>query len=257
MRRRRLLGAFALATLILSSGCLGIFGPDSVSDEQLDAEPSEPYAWNASVDAHITVTEDAQFRAVYQLNGSSVELYRRDGFGGRNAIPISAVRYRYPNGTVVAGSEFDERGGGIERTRDEVRVQTPADGGGKLAFTSESSPKRFTLPTFVEGSYEVVLPPDRRIDFPVFGSATPRGYETFQRGDRTHVRWDEVTSRSVIVQFYHQRDLYIFGGLAGVLLLVGGGGALYYHRQLEALRNQRREVGLDVEDDDGPPPGGG
>lgn len=257
MRRRRLLGAFALAALALSSGCLGVFGPNPIPDERLDADPPEPYAWNENVDVHLTVTADARFQAVYRVNDSSIELYRRDGFGGQNAIPISAVRYRYPNGTVITGSQFENRGGEIERSRDAVTVQLPSDAeSGKLAFTSESSPKRFTLPTFVEGSYEVVLPPDRRVDFPIFGSVTPRGYETFQRGDRTHVRWNDVTARAIVVQFYLERDLYVFGALAGMLLLVGAVGVLYYRTQIEALRERRREVGPDVDtDDDGPPPG--
>jgi hypothetical protein len=45
-----------------------------------------------------------------------------------------------------------------------------------------------------------------------------------------------------------------------VFSLIGGGGLLYYRRQIEALREQREELGLDVETDDdefdrGPPPG--
>jgi len=41
--------------------------------------------------------------------------------------------------------------------------------------------------------------------------------------------------------------------------VVGGGGLFYYRRQIDRLRQQRLEMGIDVEidddDDDGPPPG--
>lgn len=263
MTRRPVL-LVALALLVGLSGCAGLLGGGEVSEERLDEPPAEPYAWNASVDAHITVTENATFRAVYRTNESEMELYRRDGFGGRNAIPVRSLRYRYPNGTVITGSEFVARGGGVSRSRDEVTVTMPDDvppnATGQLAFSSESTPKRFSLPTFVTGSYEVVLPEGRRIGFPLFGRAAPPGHETTRDADgRVHVRWDRVESDAVSVRFYLQRDLAIFGGIAAGLVLLGVGGALYYRRRIEALRRRREELGLDVEvedddlDDDGPP----
>lgn len=261
---RRVLLLLAVVALVGLSGCAGLLGGGSVSDERLDEAPAEPYAWNASVDAHITVTENATFRAVYRTNASELELYRRDGFGGRNAIPVRALRYRYPNGTVITGSEFADRGGGVSRSRSAVTVTLPSDAPrnatGRLAFSSESTPKRFALPTFVEGSYEVVLPPGRRIGFPLFGRASPPGHVT-TRDDagRVHVRWDRVGSDAVVVRFYLQRDLAIFGGIAAGLVLLGVGGALYYRRRIRALRRRREELGLDVDvedddlGDDGPP----
>lgn len=261
MNRRLLLGGAMLALLAVTAGCLG---GGSVSDESLDAEPRASYDWNETETVHISIQDNARFRAVYELNQSEIELFRRDGFGGRNPISVEAVRYRYPNGTVVSGSAFDERGGGVTRTRDVTRVTLPSDAsaGGKLAFTAGSTPKRFSLPVFVEGSYEVVLPEDRRVDFFLFGSVSPGGSErTRDDAGRTHLAWENVTSRSVVVQFYLQRDLYIFGGIAAVLLVVGAVGSLYYRRQIEELRQKRREVGpddidVDVDDDrEGPPPG--
>jgi hypothetical protein len=264
MNRRQALGTVALAALVVSSGCMGLFGSSSVSDEKLDADPPQAYQWSADADAHITLTADARFLAVYDLNQSSIELFRRDGLGGRNAIPVSAVRYRYPNGTVITGSELEARGGKVARSREKVTVQLPADaptnGAGKLAFTSESTPKRFSLPTYVKGTYEVVLPPDRRVEAFLFGKVSPPGHEVTRPDDRTHIRWESVEADTVSVRFYLQRDLYIFGGIAAILFVVGLGGAFYYKRVIESLREQREEMGLDVDTDDDdfgrdPPPG--
>ncbi|SDN29354.1 hypothetical protein SAMN04487949_3856 [Halogranum gelatinilyticum] len=264
MNKRLVLGTAALAVLLVTSGCLGaIMGPQDVSDTQLNEEPPVDYAFDSDRDVHITVTENAQFAAVYEMNGSSIELFRRDGFGGRNSIPVSALRYQYENGTVLNGTQLKARGGSVQQTREVVTVTLPSDANadGKLAFTSSSSPKRFSLPTYVEGSYEVVLPPDRRVDFFLFGQVRPSADERFEDDQgRTHLQWENVDTESVLVQFYLQRDLYIFGGIAALLVLVAGGGLAYYKRQIEALRERRQQMGLSVDvsdDDDGPPPGMG
>jgi len=262
MNRRHLL-PLALVVLVFTSGCAGFFGSQPISDDQLDEEPPAPYTWDSDVNAHITLTENARFQAVYRLNRSSIELFRRDGFGGRNSIPVSAVRYRYPNGTVITGTELRERGGAINRSRSRVSITLPDDAeDGKLAFTSSSTPKRFSLPTFVNGSYAVVLPPNRRIEVFPFGKATPGGYEVETDGDQRIIRWESVETDAISVQFYLQRDLLIFGGAAAVLAVVGVGGLFYYKRRIEALRERREELGLDVdtggdEFDDDPPPGMG
>jgi hypothetical protein len=250
MNRKRLLPV-ALLALVLTSGCAGFLGGGSIPDERLDEEPPSPYAWDADADAHITLTSDSQFQAVYRLDRSSMELFRRDGLGGRNALSVSAVRYRYPNGTVVTGSEFAARGGSIERSRESVSVTLPGDAeGGRLAFTSSGTPKRFSLPTFVNGSYAVVLPPGQRVEVFPFGKVSPGGYEVASVDDRRIIRWESVESESISVQFYLQRDLYIFGGAAAILVVVGLGGVIHYRRRIEALRKQREELGLDVESDD-------
>jgi hypothetical protein len=102
------------------------------------------------------------------------------------------------------------------------------------------------------------------VDFPVFGTVRPPGSETSTDDQsRTRIVWsgeNEVSADSISVQFYLQRDLYIFAGIALLLTVVGGGGLLYYRRQIQQLRERREELGLDVEteDDDldqGPPPG--
>jgi hypothetical protein len=262
MNRRLLLAAGCLALLAVTSGCLGI-GTGPVSADRLDSEPAEPYEWETNRTAHVTIQENTQFQTVMETNSSTIELYRRDGFGGTNPLSVQSVRYRYPNGTVITGSEIQNRSGEVRQTRDETIVALP-DGappsGGALAFTSGGTPKRFTLPTYVEGTYEVVLPPDRRLDFPIFGQVSPGNYETERDAQgRVHVVWAEpVTADTVSIRFYLQRDLYIFGGIVALVGAVGGGGLFYYRRQIDRLRQQRLEMGIDVEiddDDEGPPPG--
>ncbi|WP_396612986.1 DUF5803 family protein [Haloferax sp. S1W] len=261
MNKRLLVGVVAFAILLVTAGCLG--GTSSVASERLDADPDAAYEWDSEVDAHITVQDNGRFRGVYDVNSSSMELYRFDGFGSKTPLPVEAVRYRYANGTVINGSEIRARGGDVTQNDRITNVTLPADanGDGKLAFSSTSTPKRFSLPVFVEGSYEVVLPPNRRVDFPVFGAVQPAGYETEVVGDRLHIQWSNVTDRNIVVQFYLQRDLGIFALIAAISILVGGAGILYYRREIEALRERREELGLDVEIDDderrGPPPGMG
>ena len=262
-RRNRALAVAALVGLLALSGCLGLFGGGSVPDERLDQQPDGAYAWNESVDAHITVLRSSTFKAVYRVNGTQLTLYRPDGLGGRNPLDVRAVRYRYPNGTVINGSTLAERGE-VTQSRDEVTITLPADvEGDRLAFTAGSTPKRFSLPTYVDGSYEVVLPPNREVSLPVFGQISPGGYETRtdEATDRVHIRWQEVTADAVTVQFYQPGDLRLLGLLAALAGAVGVGGLLYYRRQIQELRELRREHGLDVDVDDDdrrrPPPGMG
>lgn len=259
MNRRLVLGTLSFVFLLLSAGCLGaIMGPQDVSAEQLNQPPAAQYDWESNRDVHITIVDNATFSAVYDVNAteSEIQLFRRDGLGGRNAIPVRAFRYQYDNGTIVGPSAFRERGGTIKQTRDEVTVTFPNDSAnatGKLAFTSSSTPKRFSLPTFVTGSYEVVLPPDRRIDFFLFGQVNPGYTESIvDDNGQTHIRWDDVQTNSILVQFYLQRDLGIFGAIAAVLVGLAIVGLFYYRRQIDELEAQRREMGLDTERDDDP-----
>ncbi len=221
---RRGAALLAVALLAVTAGCTGAFS-GSLTDEQLGDEPAEPYQWDADTDVYIVVSPDASFRVVYDIptNRSEMRLYRRDGFGGTNPIPVSAVRYQYPNGTVINGTEFAAHGGSIEQTSDAVVVEFPhASGNGtsdgtagsgnetarngtanetaEFAFTSEGTPKRFTLPTFREGSHELVLPPNRSVDFFLFGNVVPREDEKTEIDHRTHLRWDNITARTIVVQ---------------------------------------------------------
>lgn len=262
-KRRAALG---LVLLLALSGCTGLLGGGSVSDERLDQTPPDgTYAWNSSADADVTLYANTTFAAVYDAEGAEMRLFRRDGLGGRNPLSVEALQYQYPNGTVINGTTLAERGN-VERTRGAVIVTFPEGDveGDKLAFTSEFSPKRFALPAYVDGTYEISLPPGRRIGLPIFGRVSPAATSISDPGpdDRVTVTVEEVSSDSVVAQFYLPRDIRILAGMLALAGLVAGGGLVYYLRQIRQLQAEREEMGLDVDVDDDdfgrdPPPGMG
>lgn len=259
--RRRTLAALALVGLLFTSGCLGGLGGGGPMDaERLNQPPEEPYEWNASSDVHITVTAEANYRAVYDAGaeafGGRLNLSETDAMGTKRPLTIRSLRYRYPNGTVINGTEIADHGGRLYVEENELRIAPPADGG-KIAFAGESNPKQFSHPVFLEGSHTVVLPPDRRTEVPLFGQVVPRPTDKRVVDDQVVIYWEDLTAPSMLVRYYIQRDILIFGGLAGALTVVAIIGLLRYRRELKQLREQREEMGLDVEtgDDEGPPPG--
>ncbi|MFB6137893.1 MAG: DUF5803 family protein [Halobacteriaceae archaeon] len=240
-------GALALLALALLAGCAG-----APSDAQLNAEAT--YDWETDAAATYDVRGD-RFRALYRVDaGQSVAIYQTVDLGGETALPISGLRFRYPNGSVLRPDGTLETAGGERRPgaalaveqRDERTVVTaPADG--RLAYTAPTQFKHFHVPILVEGSHEVVLPPDTRISVPILGLASPGGYERTIEDGRVHLRWGQTPSEAIDLQYYLQRDLYIYGGLVGALLLAAVGGTLYYRRQIRALERHREEAGIDVE----------
>jgi len=96
---------------------------------------------------------------------------------------------------------------------------------------------------------------------PLLSQVSPGNYETSVDEDGyMTVVWDDVSSQSLRVRWYLQRDLLLFTGVAVVAIVVGSGGALYYYRQILQLKRRREESAIDVDGDDdprdrGPPPG--
>lgn len=255
-RTRLLLGVVAVALLAMGAGCTTLFGSGSISDEQLDEEPPDPYAWNET-ETDVTIwVEGGQYRAVYDLNDTErLELFRR-AFRNREAVDVSAVRFRYPNGTVVNGSQL-----AVDKRGSKTVIEVP-DPNGTLAFTAGATSKRFSVPNYMAGSYEVVLPEHRRSNVPLFGDVSPGNYDRRVEDDnRQHIVWDREVNGGISVRYYLQRDIRLFAGLALVATLIGGTGALYKRQQIRGLQRLREEYGLDVDDDDdlddGPPPGMG
>lgn len=266
VRRRLVLAVVVLVFLTLGAGCLGyLTGGGDVDNETLDREPAAAYDFDTDRDGYLIVTTESNFRAVYNVTGrEEVRLFQETGYGTEEPINFHAFRVQYADGTVVNGSTFRAQGGDVEQTTDEVWIRFPEDREpDRIAFTAESIPKRFVTRVPVEGTVEVVLPPDRRSEFFLVGNVAPRGYETEIHGDQQHIIWNDFTSDRVIVQFYLQRDLQIFGVALAVAAVIAIGGVYYYRRRIEELEARRKSMGLDVEeeideyddDDDNPPPG--
>jgi hypothetical protein len=257
VNRRFALAAAAIALLAVSAGCLGYAtGGGEVTNETLDAEPPREYDFDTDRDAAFELSTDATYTVVYAVGDrEELRLYRQTPYAGDQPLEFEAFRYQYPDGEVITGSEFRARGGEIERTTDETWIRFADDmANGNAAFSGAGSPRRFTTRAYVEGSYAVTLPPGFSTEFPIVGHVSPADHTVETVGDRDRVVWDEVTSGSVVVQSYREGDLVVFG----VILLIGAvaavAGTLYFRRQLEALRERRRDLGLGVyedEDDDG------
>jgi len=218
--KRRTLALLALATLAALAGCAGFGG--GLDEERLAQNAS--YDWDTTADVTVTVEGD-EYQAVYEVeNGTGV-----------NASPLEV-------------QEADSR----------VVIRPPAEKG-KLAYSAPADAGWFGLPVTVAGSYEVVLPPGRRVGNPVFGDVSPGDYEvSTDDQDRVHLRWSSLEDGSIAVRSYLQRDLYLFGGLLALLALVSVGGVVYYRIQIRRLERRREEAGLDVDlerddDSDGPP----
>jgi len=256
MRRRHLL----LGTLVLLavlSGCVSLLGPGEPDPEQLNA--SADYDWDTDVDAAITVEKNS-FQGVYNVsNATELEAYQQDALGQEEHLEVSAIQYRYPNGTVVNASHD---GLSVEQTRERTIISVPNQSGGYVGFTAPRQGKRFSLPVYVEGPTNLTLPPGARVGVPLLSQVRPQADDRQVRDDRMTLTYENVTRQSISVRYYLQRDLLIFGSIFGGAILFGVGGAVYYLRQIRTLKRRREETAIDIDtdgDDDprdrGPPPG--
>jgi len=253
---RRLLGVLALVVLVALTGCSAIFGSPSTDEAALAENAS--YDWDTEANATLTL-ETSSYTAIYRIeNCSEFAVYSRDALGQEQSIAISALRFRYPNGTEISPAKHSlsaERGGG------RTTITFPGNVSGQVAFEAPRHGKAFGVPTHVDGSYAVTLPDGARVGVPILAEVSPGGFSTdLGTEDRVTVTWEDVQTNQVRVRWYLQRDLLIFSLLVGALIVVGGGGMVFFYRQIKRLRGRREEVGLDVDQDDdprdrGPPPG--
>lgn len=253
---RRLLAAVLVVALVGLSGCTSVFGPGQPDPDELAAEGE--YDWDAPANTTFNISR-SQFTAVIAVqNRSHVVVYQTSEVGTDEPLPIRALQFRYPNGTVVTANASNL---GAENQGQRTNITLPqADG--QVAFTApRPNAKRFATPVFVPGSHAVVLPPRARVGIPLLSQVNPGGYNASVTDNRMTVRWGSVENGPVVTRYYLQRDVLIFGAIAAVLAVAGVVGALYYVRQIRVLERKRQEIGLDVEmddedpDDDGPPPG--
>ncbi|GAB7012651.1 DUF5803 family protein [Halolamina salina] len=258
---RRLLALVALVGLVTLSGCMGGLGGGPTSPDRLDEPPAQPYDWDAEDEVHITVTSNVTYRAVYDLSAvnDSIRLSRPGFLGTDQPLTISSLRYRYPNGTTINGSDFGAHGGDVRTQNNHLVIEPPGEDG-RLAYSGESTPKQFTHPVAVEGgNYTVVLPENREASIPLFGRIAPSAESKTVVDGRLTIEWTEITRDRLSVRFYLPRDVQLFGGLVIGLLGVAVAGGTYYRREIRKLKERREEMGLNVDierdDDEGPPPG--
>ncbi|MXR20625.1 DUF5803 family protein [Halobacterium bonnevillei] len=229
--------AVAVVLLAVTAGCLG--GGPTPSDDDLQEDAT--YDWDTDADVTVVV-EGEEYKTVATVEDTGkVRLARSSGFGGRNPLFISAVQFRYPNGTVVGADAID-----VSSKDQRTVVELPADNG-TLAYTSNAGSRSATIPLDFEGSHEVVLPAAMRVSFPLFGSVDPGGYEKTVEDNRVHLRWDSLSNATIEVDFYLERDLYLFGGIIGVLAVAALAGVAYYRLRIRRLEQEREQAGLDVE----------
>lgn len=251
---RRVLAGLALVAVVLLAGC---FGPSEIPEEDLTGEAS--YDWETNATTTFNLSRSSYTTVVEVQNRTNLTVWQRDRLGTDNPVDLQALQFRFENGTVVNATHANLS---ATRTGDNTVIELPAENG-TVAYTASRTGKRFSAPAFIEGSYELILPPSTRIGVPLLSQASPGGYSTSVTDDRMTVRWEEISDGTLTVRYYLQRDLLLFGGLAAIVLLVGGGGSVYYLWQLRTLEERRKQMGADVEydeddpRDDGPPPGMG
>ena len=253
MNRRFALAVAVVALLAVSAGCLTYVNDGGeVSNETLDAEPPSEYEFDTDRDAEFNLSTGSRYTVVYDVaEVEELRLYRQTPYAGDQPLEFEAFRYRTADGDVLNGSEFRARGGEVDRTPDETWVRFPEGAGdGQVAFSAAGSPRRFTTLAYVDGSYAVTLPPGFSTDFPVVGHVSPRDHEIETIDGRDRITWESVEGGSVVVQSYRETDLVVFGVILVVALVAAIVGVAYFRRQLEELREQRREMGLGVYDDE-------
>lgn len=269
---RRLLATLALVAFLGLTGCTTIFGDDIGDPAALSGDAE--YNYDTDRDAFITVNRE-NYTAVYNVSAKvtgdndTIELWRTNALTLETPLEISALQFRYTNGTVVRyvdgeqvalredGTEAPTDALTVETTRQRTIVHLPAREG-QLAFTAPKSGKELVVRPAVHGSYEVALPPDRDAQVPLLSRVRPSNDARVVVGDRIHLQWDQLEASALSIQWYLDRDLWLLGGLAAIAGLVGVVGAIYYYRAIKRAATRRDEEGLDVDYEDdrkGPPPG--
>jgi hypothetical protein len=247
---RRHLATLCLFVLVATAGCVTPFSSGQLDADQL-AEPAE-YEWNTSANATIHITTSGTYQAVYTVTDSSFRVYQTDGLNRDRSVRVRSVRYRYPNGTVVPINASD-----TTVTQSETRITLPDDSG-QLAYTGRMSAKRFRTPVLVNGSHAVLLPPNRDVSNPIFGTVKPSADTKTTVDGQVRLYWETVEADTIRVRYYLARDITLFTGLAVVAVILAIIAAAYVYLQIRQLRERRSELGLDIDlddDDNDPPPG--
>lgn len=277
-RFRLVLATVGLAALVGLAGCSTLFGGGGVDPGALSKDAD--YDWETDADAYLEVNRD-NYTSVYNAsakttgNDTAIAVYTHDTLGMEVPLEVAALQFRYRNGTVLryeeggnlvadypngtTGVDVPDGRIGVATGQRRTKIRLPTTDG-QVAFTAPKNGKRVSTPTFVEGSYVVVLPANTDVRVPLLGSTRPGGASVATRDGRVHIRWESVGGPSVSVRYYLIRDLLLFGGIGAGLVVLGVLGAGYFLLQIRETVRKREEVGLDVEvedDDREPPPGFG
>ncbi|MFB6186243.1 MAG: DUF5803 family protein, partial [Halobacteriaceae archaeon] len=225
-----------LILIILTTGCLGL---GSVS--QGTSNQNETYNWQTSSDVKFNIS-GGEAHGIYTLEGSrSIKIYRHTEFQGNQPIRVHAVKFKYPNGTILEESQLT-----IQQKNSKTVITAPISEG-KIAFTTTTRPKEFSIAISKQGSYHVILPKDMRIQEFILGSIQPSGYSKKIINDRVHLRWQSLRSGEIALEYYLQRDLYIFGGIVVFGIIAAIGGTIYFWYRIKQLKQNRKQSGIDIE----------
>lgn len=225
-----------LFLVMVTAGCSAL-GPGDVDRGQLSEDIE--YDWNTDANATIEIRKN-EYEAVYQIhNQSEIKVFRFHRFNNQRPIDPRGVQFRYPNGTIVGPEAMS-----FDKTRSGTVISLPGKHG-QLGLVGPKQGKQVRIPVVVEGSHEVILPPDRDVKYFLLGRVSPSNYERMVEGDQLHLTWDTVDNDRIVVRYYLNRDLYLFGGLVAISLVVLIGGLTYYWLQLRDLQTRREEVALE------------
>jgi len=259
MNRRLVLAVGLVALLAGLAGCTSFFGPGQPDPDELSANAS--YDWDTNATTTYNISRGSYTAVVEIENRSSLVIYQRDELGTDQPLTPRGLQFRYENGTVITTNGTGSSPLSAETEGQRTNITLPGTAGQVAFSANRPNAKRFATPVFVEGSHEIILPPRTRVGIPLLSQVSPGADSTDVPNNRMVIHWNDVQRGPVVVRYYLQRDILLFGGIGSVLAVVGILGALYYYRQIRSLEKRREEIGLDVETedddlgDDGPPPG--
>lgn len=235
---RRLLAAATLALLVASAGCAAL-GPGGGGVDHQALAANGTYAWNTSADVTIDVGTGNYTTVMTVQNRSTVGLSAFQRLNERRPLGVEAIQFRYPNGTVVGADAMN-----VTQNGSATVVTLPARRG-QFAYRVSKRGKAIHVATPRSGSYEVILPPDTQVRYPLLGRVQPGGYTATTADGRVHLRWTDLTAGRLDVQYYLVRDLWLFAGVVIVALLAAAAVLTYFWVQLTRLRKRRETVDLE------------